>query len=150
MRIFKGFLKVGASLVALSGCQDAMKGSEIYPTIDNLVEIEASRLKIMEVRSINNSVQIIVGESPDRLCEISVANASLENKLSLNSIESKDKIKAECLWDGLKYIQAREHHTAIAINIDKASTIDLQLINKNKNRYLAFTVVNKKLKENQI
>ncbi len=50
MRVFKGFFRAGAWLVALSIYQNAMKRNEIYPTVDNLIEIESNRLKIMEAR----------------------------------------------------------------------------------------------------
>ncbi|WNZ57430.1 hypothetical protein QT397_08855 [Microbulbifer sp. MKSA007] len=143
IRIFKGFSKAEGCLVALSGCQDALKRNEIYPTAGNLIEVGANRLKNMERRNIDNDLQIITGESPNRLCNISVSNTNLESTIALSSINTKDRVITECDWIGIKYIQAKDHHTAVALNTNSTATIDLKLIGTNKSYHLAFTVVKK-------
>ncbi|WP_299580976.1 hypothetical protein [uncultured Microbulbifer sp.] len=143
MRIFKGFLKVGACLVALSSCQDAMKGNEIYPTVDNLVEIETSRVKIMEARNTDNGIQIVLGESLSNKCNIQIHDEKLGSKIVYNSLEGQpDGVTAKCQWNGNHFKQSRKHFTFLALRLEENEiTIDLQLLDMSNKNYLAFTLL---------
>ncbi|WP_444901679.1 hypothetical protein ACJJIG_21110 [Microbulbifer sp. SSSA007] len=145
MRIFKGFLKTGACFIALTGCQEGMKGSEIYPTADNLIEIEPDRLKIIEARSITGGVLIIVGESSSRRCEIKVAGVTLQDGFSISSIEESSRIRAQCKWQGHKYIQVEKYLTPVALNIKEDATIDIQVFSLESKQYLAITAIDLQL-----
>ncbi|USD22564.1 hypothetical protein MJO52_05375 [Microbulbifer variabilis] len=145
MRIFKGLLRLGAYLVALSGCQDAMKGSEIYPTTDNLIEIEPDRIKIIEAKDIAGGVFLIIGGYTNRQCEINIANATLKEGIAISSIEVGDKIKARCLWQGEEHIQTKKYLTPITPNINEFSTIDIQVYSPKYNQYLAITATDLQL-----
>ncbi|MFA0813808.1 hypothetical protein [Microbulbifer epialgicus] len=142
MRIFTGFLKVSACLVALSGCQDAKKKIETYPTIDNLVEIESDRLKIIEARSADDGIQIALGESSSNRCNIQIQNKKLGSKIMYNSLEHHPEgVKASCQWNGNYFKQSRRHFTSLALRLEEDSiTIDLQLVDPGNNHFLAFTL----------
>ncbi|WP_444913265.1 hypothetical protein [Microbulbifer sp. PAAF003] len=139
MRIFMGLLKVGTCLLALSGCQDAMKGNEIYPTADNLIEIDPDQLSIMEARNSDNGILILVGESPSRKCEILIPGANLGQKIAVTSLINEEGIQATCLWGSEKYIQSREHHTVTTASVTDRIIIDIQLYNPSAGKYLAMT-----------
>jgi hypothetical protein len=142
MRVFKGVLKVGACLVALSGCQDAMKGNEIYPTADNLVEIEPGRIKILEARNTDNGIQILLGESLSNKCNIQIQDEKLGSKIVYNSLEGQpDGVTAKCQWNGNHFKQSHKHFTSLALRLDENEiTIDLQLLDLSNKSYLAFTL----------
>ncbi|WP_444932007.1 hypothetical protein ACJJIF_09670 [Microbulbifer sp. SSSA002] len=139
MRFFKGFLKVCNYLMALSGCQDAMKGNEVYPTADNLIEIDPDQLSIMEASNSDNGILIVVGESPSHKCEILIPGANLGQKIAVTSLMNEEGIEATCLWGSEKYIQSREHHTVTTARVADRIIIDIQLYNPSAGKYLAIT-----------
>ncbi|BBM04152.1 hypothetical protein GL2_42260 [Microbulbifer sp. GL-2] len=122
-----------------------MKGNEIYPTVDNLEEIEPHRLKVLKAEDTEEGVLVTVGESTNRQCKIRVKRATLEFKIAVSSLEEPDKINAVCFWNKEKFIQSRKNHTAVALNINKDQiTVDLQLLNRKNKNYLALTKIAKR------
>ncbi|WP_444894940.1 hypothetical protein [Microbulbifer sp. SSSA005] len=145
MRIFTGFLRAGVCLIALTGCQDAMKENEIHPTADNLIEVDPSRLKIVEIKEGDNGILVVVGESTSRLCDIRVSEATLNQLVATNSIEER-RIKAKCLWDGATYSLYPSPFSTAVLRIDESTvTIDLQLLDPKNKKYLAFTKIDKNI-----
>jgi hypothetical protein len=139
MRVIKGFLSTEAPLIALTDCQDAMKENEVYPTTNNLTEIDSERLKIMEVTDSESGIPIILGESHNRSCEVAVLAGRLEKGTAVSSLLEKESVTTKCLWDNKQYIQSTRDHTVVTASVHNKITIDLQLYNPSSGNYLALT-----------
>ncbi|WP_445354919.1 hypothetical protein ACJJI5_18775 [Microbulbifer sp. EKSA008] len=124
-----------------------MKGSENYPTKDNLIEIKPDQLKIIEAKNIAGGVLVVVGESSSQKCEITVAGVTLQDGFSISSIEEGSRIKAQCKWQGNQYIQVEKYLTPVALNIKEHATIDIQVFPPKSKQYLAITAVDLQLPE---
>ncbi|WP_445363489.1 hypothetical protein ACJJIQ_01545 [Microbulbifer sp. ANSA003] len=139
MHIFLIILTIASGLRVLSGCD---KQETIYPNADNLLEIDSDRLQVLEAKDTENGVLVAIGESASRRCEIKVIKASLAEGVSANSLEDRDKIDANCMWDELAYKISKKPYTNIAIRgAGNNITVDLQLFNYRKANYIAFTLV---------
>ncbi|WP_445357270.1 hypothetical protein ACJJIC_14675 [Microbulbifer sp. ANSA002] len=139
MRTLAGLFAVIISLPLLSGCE---RNSRVYPTTENLLEIESERLKVFEIRNGEDGILFVIGESASRRCEVEVFGVTLGNTVAVNSIEHKDKIQAVCFWEDKTYRQLENSFTNIALRIDENITVDLQLLDRENNNYLATTLVN--------
>ncbi|WP_444936104.1 hypothetical protein ACJJIW_19330 [Microbulbifer sp. JMSA004] len=139
MRTFAGLFFVIASLLLLSGYE---RNNRVYPNAENLFEIESEGLKVLDARNIEDGIFVVIGESASRRCEIEVSGVTLEDGLAVNSIEHKNKIQAVCFWEDKTYRQLENPFTNIALRIDESITVDLQLLGRENNNYLATTLVN--------
>ncbi|WHI46822.1 hypothetical protein [Microbulbifer sp. VAAF005] len=139
MRVFAGMIVLTQIITTLTGCN---KANKIYPTTENLIEIESKRLKVLEAKDNESGVFIRIGESHTRKCEIQILGASIKNEISVNSIEHEDKIKAVCFWGNKAYSHTRSPFTNVALRIDETVTLDIQAFNSENKEYLAFTLVN--------
>ncbi|USD19754.1 hypothetical protein MJO52_11740 [Microbulbifer variabilis] len=143
MRVFKGLLTFSAFFLALTGCNDTMKESEIYPTIDNLLEVDANQLKIIEARNTDDGILIVIGESSNNRCDIQIQSKRLGGRFVYNSLEGQpESVKVQCQWNDNHFNQSRKNFTSFALRLEKASiTVDLQLVDLYHNKYLAFTLI---------
>ncbi|WP_444888285.1 SET domain-containing protein-lysine N-methyltransferase [Microbulbifer sp. JMSA008] len=149
MRALKASLCSAACLIALSGCRDTMKGNETYPTVANLIEVEADQLKIMEVRDIDKDILIVVGESPTRKYEVELTDANLKQDFAINSLENEEKINAKCLWNSEEYLLLKKYLTVATASITDEAVIDSQLCNPSLQKYLTLTVIDSSITLNK-
>ncbi|WP_444894900.1 hypothetical protein [Microbulbifer sp. SSSA005] len=145
MRFFAGLLVLITGLSLLPGCD---RSNKVFPTADNLKEVDSERLKIFEAMDTESGVLIVIGESASRRCEIQVFGTSMISGVAVNSIEDKDKIHAVCKWDSETYTQSKNSYDNIAVRLDHKATIDLLLFNGPNEKYLGLTGINKDLPQN--